>query len=489
MNANYRTDRNTRLKNGGQRPEKLSGNLRIQEAKVNWKQLLNPARRRPTTIQGDHRTEFERDFDRSVFSTPVKRLQDKAQVFPLEPHDAIRTRLTHSLEVSSVARGLAARASKWLLDNGEITPDMERCIEAIAGTCGLIHDLGNPPFGHSGEDAIRAWFQRKENQDFLRLNLKSPQQIQDFVNFEGNAQSLRLVATLQVLADRTGLNLTFGTLSALRKYVAKSDEADKEAANLAFRKPGFFASESDVVDEIKTSTGTGTARHPICFLVEAADDIVYLAADVEDGVKKGVISWRSIEESLDASDSVKAALLIKDKILKAGRAHVPKDLDNDIHAAAFRTGAISVMADAALRVFTQQYDKIMNGTYELDLVAQSQAADLANSLRTIGQTRIYRTRSTLTLELMGRQVIGDLMDVFWEGAAAMPTQGPIKTKNFEGKAAALISSNYRKVFQEFAAEKPALPVAYHRLQLMTDYICGMTDSFAKTLHAELFNGC
>src|SRR5579863_2314143 len=190
---------------------------------MDWKTLLNPERPRPSTSRGDHREQFERDYDRAVFSSPVKRLQDKAQVFPLEPHDAIRTRLTHSLEVSSVARGLATRASTWLLAQKEIVPDMDRQIEAIAATCGLIHDIGNPPFGHSGEDAIRAWFRREENDALLRKNLKSEQQIQDFLNFEGNAQSLRLVTTLQVLADRSGLNLTFGTLSAMCKYVAPSD--------------------------------------------------------------------------------------------------------------------------------------------------------------------------------------------------------------------------------------------------------------------------
>src|ERR1700761_6089923 len=115
---------------------------------MNWPTLLNRNRRRPTTSMGDHRTEFERDFDRSVFSTPVKRLQDKAQVFPLEPHDAIRTRLTHSLEVSAVARGLAIHVGKWLVEQKEIAAGMDRAIEAIASTCGLIHDLGNPPFGH-----------------------------------------------------------------------------------------------------------------------------------------------------------------------------------------------------------------------------------------------------------------------------------------------------------------------------------------------------
>ena len=126
---------------------------------IQWKRLLNKERIRKSTVSGDHRAEFERDFDRSVYSTPVKRLQDKTQVFPLEIHDAVRTRLTHSLEVSSLARGLAIKVSKWLLEQKEIKPGAERQIEAIAATCGLIHDLGNPPFGHAGERAIRGWFE------------------------------------------------------------------------------------------------------------------------------------------------------------------------------------------------------------------------------------------------------------------------------------------------------------------------------------------
>ena len=276
--------------------------------RMNWPDLLNHSRRRQTTSPADPRIEFERDFDRSVFSTPVKRLQDKAQVFPLEEHDAVRTRLTHSLEVSSVARGLAARGAKWLLEQGEISPGMDRSIEAIAATCGLIHDLGNPPFGHAGEDAIRAWFRRPEREKCLRTLLEGEQQIQDFLKFEGNAQSLRLVATLQILADYNGLNLTFGTLSALRKYVAKSDEADKTATNRACRKPGYFASEEDIVEQIRDATGTGNARHPICFLVEAADDIVYLAADVEDAIKKSVLSWDQVEEQLQPAANVESVV-------------------------------------------------------------------------------------------------------------------------------------------------------------------------------------
>jgi dGTPase len=454
---------------------------------MDWKTLLNPERRRPSTITGDHRAEFERDFDRAVFSTPVRRLQDKAQVFPLEPNDAVRTRLTHSLEVSSVARGLGRKAARWLLDKGAIDSEMDRSIEAIAATCGLLHDLGNPPFGHAGEDAIRDWFEKRKE---LLVPLESEQQKQDFLKFEGNAQSLRLVAKLQVLADYYGLNLTFGTLSALAKYLASSEQADGDSRDRARRKPGFFASETDIVNQVRRATGTGDARNPICYLVEAADDIVYLAADVEDAVKKGVLSWPQVEGALREkdSDSVRAALERQAKILKAGRPDIPADLEDDIKAAAFRTGAIGVMVDAAFNVFEAQYEAIMAGTYEGALLLDSSATDLSTCLRTLGRTRIYATRSTLTLELMGRQVIGDLMNMFWEGAEALPKDETPKTATFAGKAAALFSPNYRKVFQHFVNARPDLPERYHRFQLVTDYICGMTDSFAKRLHAELFNG-
>lgn len=458
---------------------------------MNWSDLLNADRRRPTTRPTDSRLAFARDFDRSVFSTPVKRLQDKAQVFPLEAHDGVRTRLTHSLEVSSVARGLAVRSASWLLEKREISPGMDRQIEAIAATCGLLHDIGNPPFGHAGEDAIRAWFRRQDRKEHLQTSLQNEQQQQDFLKFEGNAQSLRLVTRLQVLADDKGLNLTFGTLSALCKYLATSTEADKEAANRALHKPGYFTSEEAIVHEVRKATGTGRTRNPISYLVEAADDIVYLAADVEDAVKKGVLSWQELESELLKSDSnsVKEVMKSQNAILRAGREKPPSHLDDDLQAAAFRTAAIGHMVDGADSVFKEKYSDIMEGKYLGALLEDSSARDLAGCLRAIGHSRVYPTDSTLRLELMGRQVIGDLMDVFWEGAAVLPTDKDPKTTDFAGKAAALISRNYRQVFQDTVrANRGQLPETYHRLQLVTDYICGMTDSFAKRLHGELFNG-
>lgn len=458
---------------------------------MDWKTLLNGERPRASTNPpGDHREEFERDFDRAIFSTPVKRLQDKAQVFPLDPHDAVRTRLTHSLEVSSVARGLGKAVSAWLLERGDIDPGMDRGIEAIAATAGLIHDLGNPPFGHSGEDAIREWFAERFGRGVLSTLLDFRDQlVDDFLVFEGNAQTLRLVAKLQILADYHGLNLTFGTLSASCKYLATSQEVKKQKDH-AYDKLGYFASEADIVKQIRLKTGTGDARNPLTFLVEAADDIVYSAADIEDAVKKGILAWPHLkQEFMVVNDvSMQEALKRTDRILKAGRNEVPPGLDDDVYASAFRTAAIGVLVHSVIEAFKVHYDTIMAGGYTGELVKDCTAKPLISKLKTIGRTSIYCTPPNLKLELMGRKIITDLMNLFWEGAESLPLDEAPNPFVFSGKVGALLSANYRKVFQHFATSDKSLPEKYHRFQLVTDYVCGMTDSFAKRLHAELRNG-
>jgi dGTPase len=463
---------------------------------LEWKKLLNPDRPRTSTSSGDHREQFERDFDRSIFSAPVKRLQDKTQVFPLESHDAVRTRLTHSLEVSSVARGLARLVGSRLSKNQEILPTMERQIEAIAATCGLIHDLGNPPFGHAGEQAIREWFDTrfpvdvKRKRDPLSDLLNDKQQlVQDFRNFEGNAQTLRIVSKLQILADPHGLNLTFGTLSAACKYILPSHLADKRKGHSG-SKPGYFASENNLIKIIRKQTGTGQSRNPITFLVEAADDIVYSVADIEDGIKKAVIRWSDLEEILRAKLGKRAdvVLELKDTILKAGGTELSTHLPDDIHGTAFRSAAIALLVPDAAKTFLKKYPAIMNGRYRGELVEEGELTDLIKCLQEIGQEKVYCTPSTLKLELMGRRIICDLMDLFWEGAKNISVDGTFGTKKFSGKIAALISDNYRRVFANSVTDMPEIPEQYHRLQLVTDYVCGMTDSFAKQLHLELTNG-
>ncbi len=457
---------------------------------MDWTKLLCAERPRASTITGDHRAEFERDFDRSLFSTPVRRLQDKSQVFPLEPHDAVRTRLTHSLEVSSVARGLGIAVGQWLLEKGLITRGMERGIEAIAATCGLIHDLGSPPFGHSGEKAIREWFEGKYTAEPLLQELGGKAQLaQDFLKFEANAQSLRLISKLQILADFNGLNLTFATLSASCKYTAPSHEAGS-GSDHAKAKPGYFASENALVALIRERTGTGDARHPLTFLVEAADDLVYSVADVEDGVKKGVLSWRDVVHWFDGKDGRTFGMASEqmDRILRAGSRTIRPGLPDDILTSAFRTAAIGIVVKAVSTAFKDHYDEIINGEFKGDLVSSCAAADLVANLKQLGRERVYFTHSNLKLELMGRRVINDLMTVFWEGAESLPTDRDPSTTTFPGKLGALLSQNYRLVFQHFVKSAPELPELYHRFQLVTDYICGMTDSFARRLHAELKNG-
>jgi dGTPase len=458
---------------------------------MDWKMLLCKDRPRVSTSTGDHREQFERDFDRTIFSTPVKRLQDKAQVFPLEPHDAIRTRLTHSLEVSSVARGLAIAVGKWLLDGKLIEPGMERSIEAISATCGLIHDLGNPPFGHSGEDAIRHWFRERFKPEDLSDHLGGKDQlIQDFLQFEGNAQSLRLLTKLQILVDFNGLNLTFGTLSASCKYTVPSHESG-DNGNHAKSKPGYFASENAIVQQIREKAGTGDARNPLTYLVEAADDIVFSVADIEDAVKKGVLAWSTVEDDLKkiGHPTVVDSLNGMRRILKAGSNKEPEDLPGDIYASAFRTSTIGIVVRSVVKEFQKQYGEIMAGRYTRELFKECEAAPLVEKLKELGRTRVYCTPSNLKLELMGRRVICDLMDIFWEGAQVLPADGSLpKTTKFPGKVCALLSENYRRVFCHSVKTMRELPEQYHRFQLVTDYVCGMTDTFAKRLHAELMNG-
>lgn len=432
---------------------------------MDWNVILNPERPRKSTSTGDHREQFERDYDRAVFSSPVKRLQDKAQVFPLEPHDSVRTRLTHSLEVSSVARGLARKVCKdFLLPKGEIKDGQDRQIEAIAATCGLIHDLGNPPFGHSGEDAIQEWFEKVITEPEWNKCLGQKEELaRDFLQFEGNAQTLRIVAKLQVLADFHGLNLTYGTLSALCKYTASSLEArayekakgeldgiekthgggsrqfSEAAAKLdhAKSKIGYFTSESNLVQEIREKTKTGDARNPITFLVEAADDIVYAVADIEDGVKKRILSWAELSQFLQKGPEAAAATVRT--ILKRQEAILvpspnPEDLPDDIRCAAFRTAAIGVLVEAAADTFRENYEEIMAGKFagkgKGELAGMGPTAPFVELLKLIGRTKIYCTHSNLKLELLGRKVIKDLLCMFWEGPENSNRIRPSSPKSF-----------------------------------------------------------
>ncbi|KKM89725.1 hypothetical protein LCGC14_1245770 [marine sediment metagenome] len=472
---------------------------------MDWQRLLSEKRIRKllggadsTRVKDDRRTEFDRDYDRSIFSTPVKRLQDKAQVFPLEPDDSIRTRLTHSLEVSSVARGIASTAGKWMAERGILGDGPERslrAIEAIASTCGLIHDLGNAPFGHSGEQAIKTWFAEKARQDETFLSFPeradAEQLRNDFLRFEGNAQTLRLVSKLQILADEFGLNLTCGTMSAACKYLSPSHKVDGDGSDQGRTKPGYFASEAEVIRVVREQTGTGDARNPITFFVEAADDAVYATVDLEDGVRKGVLHWKTIEKRLleaaeeDDSGLIAACLTASNKQVSRGVEHMSLSgrAEDEARTQAFRVAAIGNTVTAVVQAFKDHYEEIMAGQYTSELVGDSRAKKLIKVCKGLGIEFVYRSDETLRLEIQGRHVIHSLMDLFWEGVHT----GRMDGFSFPDKIYALSSKNYRTICER-AICKGMFPEKYCKLQLVTDYICGMTDTFACKLHRRLTNG-
>jgi len=464
---------------------------------MEWKKLLSDKRirdlfKKPEPRKKDQRTEFERDYDRAIFCTPLRRLHDKAQVFPLEPNDSVRRRLTHSLEVSTVARDMGRAVGRWLEEEDILEKDQAeeqtRAIETIAATCGLIHDLGTPPFGHAGETAIREWFENKLKADknfFKGLGQRVGPYVQDFLRFDSNAQTLRLISKLQVLSDLYGLNFTCATVSAACKYTVASDKVDNKYHDRS--KPGYFSSENELVKLVRGETGIGCSRNPITFIVEACDDIVYSVVDLEDAVSKKIFGWevlkdRLIKASVNSNPVLNECFVDAEKMIKKpGAVELEGKSRDEGMAQAFRVCAISVAVSAAITTFKDRYESVMEGKYHGELVEDSRAASLIKTCKDVGLEDVYRAEPNLRLEIMGRRIIHDLMDIFWEGAERDRNQ-----TRFSEKIFSLMSRNYRIVFEN--AANSGLPEKYRCMQLVTDYISGMTDTFARELHKQLTNG-
>lgn len=508
---------------------------------MKWEKLLNESRVRDlgNKIKNqvtdhekkDPRSEFQRDYDRCLFSTPVRRLQDKAQVFPLEVHDSVRTRLTHSLEVSNISKAIVKRIGGELLKKNHITDEQLESIVCISKTCGLIHDLGNPPFGHSGEDAMRDWFRAKiDKMEGEEIKFQSEIQKKDFLYFEGNAQTLRLLSKLQMLGDFSGLNLTVGTMSAARKYLASSVEIKKKEGQ-SYEKLGFFQSEEPLMKLIENESATEGARHPIAFIVEAADDIVYSIIDLEDALKKKVLSWnfirnelyslipdllkyaeknvydRAVDQGFDmVTDSkelnkIAKKLYAKDQVKieefiyqKSEFLQLKGQALSEARMSILRTKLIAYNIEGAVEEFLENYDDIMNGSYKGELVQNKKINKVISKCKATAFENVFQNSDILKLEIMGRNIIHDLMNHFWEGINKYPydvdEEGKKKRKKypFHYKIYTLLSENYRTVFEQNYSDPKGIEPIYLKLQLLADYICGMTDSFAKELHREVYNG-
>lgn len=457
---------------------------------MEWKKLLSTRRVRELSggvksdkSKADTRNEIHRDYGRAVFATPVRRLQDKAQVFPLEPIDAVRTRLTHSLEVSSMAKGLANGIARELMRLELLDAEQAYNIETIAATCGLLHDIGNPPFGHFGEKAISGWFRAKAD-EFWNFDISEGKKYKnDLIKFEGNAQTLRLLSKLQVLSDRHGLNLTAATFSALCKYTASSLQIE-ENGRQSKRKLGYFNAEQNVIDLVREETGTGDARNPIAVIVEASDDMVYNIVDIEDAIKKGVIRWEVVEKVIkDKGGEIGNAALEKaKKSIDKSTLPLTSGAKEEGTAQYFRTFLMVQASEAVRRKFIEMYDGIMAGSYDVEVLYESDAGPVYLALKDFATNNVYNSKEVLRLELLGFHVIDSLLTIFSKCDKAT------ETKTFAQKAYALMSQNYRMIYENVDQAEANLPDEYRKALLLTDFVCGMTDTYALNLHQQLTNG-
>ena len=449
----------------------------------------------------DLRNEFQKDYHRIICSASFRRLQDKTQVFPLDKSDFIRTRLTHSLEVSSFAKSLGQMVFQYIIDNDmdhEVDVDVKEKVCSILECAGLLHDIGNPPFGHFGEASIRNWFADKLPKlcvdgacisDILTDQMKA-----DLCHFEGNAQAIRLLSKLHYLIDENGMHLTYALLNTLIKYPVSSLETNKNDENIMYHKIGYYYAEKELFDDIVSNTGTVGCRYPLTFLLEAADDIAYITADLEDAVKKGLITFDKLlyelsnseyrhdctdEKQVSCYDNVVSILLDKKK-------SADKKGINDPEMNAVQNWVIYIqgtMLRSAAKVFTNNYKEIMKGSFLTDLISASSVRCIAETLSQIEASYVFNSKQIIISEVAAGSVINFLLDNFIP--AAIKYDSNIELAPREKRLMSIVSDNYRQIYHFYSRDRDDSFKLYLRLLLITDYISGMTDSYAKNLYQQL----
>ena len=465
---------------------------------MNWNTLLSSKRHREiagnTRLKEDLRSEFEKDYHRIIGSASFRRLQDKTQVFPLDKSDFIRTRLTHSLEVSSYGKSLGQNIGEYILtymkDSG-FTWKHKEDICNILQCAGLIHDIGNPPFGHFGECVIREWFKKNLPTMYFRKesveSILSEQMRQDFYHFEGNAQALRLVTKLHYLVDEKGMNLTYALLNTIVKYPIPSTDIDKSTGNIKDKKMGYYYAERDVYESIVKETGTERKRHPLTFILEAADDIAYKTADIEDGFVKGYISYHQLKEELKTLEASEPNNTFKplERLEHKYQSGIKRGVKNPEEYAVknWIVGVQGFLINCATYGFTKNYDAIMGGTYGKDIFCGTYGEGLMNLLGDMAYRRVFTTPDIYKMEVGESVILNFLMDKFVNAILYYDTD--VELDEIDKRIVSFISENYKSAYHVHAEGKSEAEKLYLRLLLVTDYICGMTDSYATRLYQEL----
>ena len=442
------------------------------------------------------RSEVESDYYRIITSASFRRLQDKTQVFPLDNSDFVRTRLTHSLEVASIAKligkQVVAKISEKNLEKEKI--NVHNVVETL-NCASLLHDIGNPPFGHFGESSIREWY--RKNLSRITYNGKAvttimtPQQCLDFYNYEGNAQSLRIISKLHRLKGKHGMHLTSGVMDTIIKYPSNSIEKvhndKKEEKSLFHKKVGYYYSETALFNKIKENTGTKGCRNPLTYMLEAADDLAYTFADLEDGYKKGMYSYDQLLHAIEVSGDVKGKEILEKNLADAKKSRSEEDIDFDPYRTAIfnwltskQLYSISCVSDA----FIHHYEEIMNGSFVGELIECSSEGKLISTLKKFAYKNVYLDKSILRVEIMGNEILTFFLKQFTDALLHYDSE-VYEVNEIQSKYIALLSSNYVENYHDETAKLNDEEKVYYRLLLAADYIAGMTDGFARTLYQEV----
>ncbi|CCO24863.1 deoxyguanosinetriphosphate triphosphohydrolase [Maridesulfovibrio hydrothermalis] len=425
--------------------------------KMQWEKLLSKQRiGKDKTDSIDHdRSDFQRDFDRIIFSSAFRRLQDKTQVFPLSKSDYVRTRLTHSLETSSVGRSLGFMVGGKLIKKHGLDLMPAEAGTIVATAC-LAHDIGNPPFGHSGEDVIRDWFQNSEIGMELCAKVDKRQR-NDFLWFEGNAQGLRNILALQRPYSKGGMQLTCATLAAFTKYPYVSEHIQNK------KKFGIFASEADIYAEVADHLGLillGTnkwGRHPFAYLVEAADDICYHVVDIEDGHRLNLISFDELRTIfLDLLDN-------KEDIIKRVE-NIPGKKEQVEY---LRACTINALVTSSCDVFFEHENEILAAVFKSSLTEEIGKAEEFSRLKKVAIEKVYNSTEVIETEAAAYEVLWKILDFLGQIVIEFHVKGELGAK----------CQKSIKLLPELYAPSSDATV-YDNTQKIVDYVSGMTDTFA-----------
>lgn len=414
------------------------------------------------------RSTFEQDYDRIIFSHPFRRLQDKTQVHPLPEQDFVHTRLTHSLEVSSVGRSLGRRVGEVILQrHPELNANSTLFdFSAIVAAASLTHDLGNPPFGHAGEAAIGDFF--LHHPKGMLFNEKvSPAEWEDLTKFEGNAQGFRILTKNQY-----GLKLTYATLGAFTKYPCPALFPDRDKTKRSQKKFGFFQTEKEIFKEVVTQLGLtpvsafASVRHPLAFLVEAADDICYSIIDLEDGCNLGLVSYADAKQLFEG-------VITKGKS-KLGKLEQLTSRQEKIGY--LRALAIGDLMDECASLFLDQEAVILSGSFDQALADHCHSKNALKEIIKVSIERIYQARQVVEIEAAGHEVLPGLLEEFTTAGNYL-MQG-VKSRKYQNLQF-LLPEATAKTIREHPAD------TYVMLREVLDFISGLTDRHALSLYRKI----